>query len=1143
MALELPMEHIGHGIRRFNSTPRHHDTVAPLFSEAGRFVDLCVARRRLCLLRRCFAKHGLLPHGQMRVQQALIKQRFQRPRVREPLLPAKATRADLGRNRWALEDVAKGPEVALLRGLSEHTFSSGLVPAERGDASLALDQLGSEALGDAGLRLAERLAERCRQHARRIFSAELRLEQGLLARLQRPPAADLAQNPLGAQRGYGYWAPHVDQANVKDYDISAILYLSTFQEHFNGGEFAFNDEDADSCTINWFREWPAEALYSVAKQQLSVNQVQLPNFEGSVKLFQVMHMSVETASKQFLDRNKRHVYITPTSYLELLNSFINVLSTKRKQVGTQQKRYKVGLEKIGDAEAQVSGLQQTLVEKKPVLEKTQKEVEEMMKVIEVDKAAAQEVSTKVAKEEAEAKAKAQATQAIKDDAQKDLDEALPALDTAVACLKKLKADHIREVKVLPNPPAGVRLACEAVCVMFQLKPVKKNDPNTPGKKIDDFWETSQKEILQDAKALLDRLFNFDKDNIPDKVIQTITPYMEREDFDPAAIKKASVACEALCLWVGAMYKYHFVAKAVEPKRQLLREAEADLAECMAKLEAAQEALREVHDKIKKLEADYHAGIAKQESLQHDMAVCEIKLERAHKLIGGLGGEKARWGDNVVKLTEQLQLLPGDCIIAAGMVSYAGPFTSEYRANFEHEWLKELDKEFIAHNEECNMRSVLGEPVKIQQWVVYSLPNDALSIENAIIIDRSRRWPLMIDPQRQANKYIKNMGKDIETGFDVCKMSETNFLRVLELGIQFGKWILLENIGLSLDPALEPILQQQKVRDGSGYTIKLGDKSINYADTFKFFLTTTLPNPHYSPETSVKVTLLNFAITPTGLEDQMLGIVVAKERPDLEEQKSQLVKDNAKMNFQLKEIEDEILHLLSASEGDVLEDDTLVDKVTASKSVSLEISEKQEVAKVTEVDIDNARESYRPVAYRTAVLFFGIVELANIDPMYQYSLQWFQQLFQLAVDQSPKADVLEERLEILQDFFTESLYQNVCRGLFEKDKTLFSFALCIRIMKGDKRVDDAELRYLLVGPTADLLEQGPAMPAEWVGPQRWNEILTVSKLPAFKGFANFMASNLEEFKQIYDSVEAEKATGRNTMENSVVASAKANHLAA
>ena len=218
-----------------------------------------------------------------------------------------------------------------------------------------------------------------------------------------------------------------------------------------------------------------------------------------------------------------------------------------------------------------------------------------------------------------------------------------------------------------------------------------------------------------------------------------------------------------------------------------------------------------------------------------------------------------------------------------------------------------------------MRSVLGEPVKIQQWVVASLPNDALSIENGIIIDRSRRWPLMIDPQRQANKYIKNLGRDNESGIEVCKMSEKTMLKKVELGIQFGQWVLLENIGITLDPALEPVLQQQKVRDGSGFTIKLGDKSIAYLDTFKLFMTTALPNPHYSPETSVKVTLLNFAITPIGLEDQMLGIVVARERPDLEEQKNQLVVQNAKMNKTLKEIEDDILRLLATSEGDVLED--------------------------------------------------------------------------------------------------------------------------------------------------------------------------------------------------------------------------------
>jgi len=504
-----------------------------------------------------------------------------------------------------------------------------------------------------------------------------------------------------------------------------------------------------------------------------------------------------------------------------------------------------------------------------------------------------------------------------------------------------------------------------------------------------------------------------------------------------------------------------------------------------------------------------------------MTLCELKLVRAHKLIGGLGGEKARWGQNVVDLTAQLSLLPGDCIIAAGMVSYVGPFTSAFRVECEENWRAELVELGIGHNEGCNMSTVLGEPVKIQQWVVCSLPNDALSIENGIIIDRSRRWPLMIDPQRQANKYIKNMGKDTETGIDICKLSEKNFLRTLELGIQFGKWILLENIGLTLDPALEPVLGQQKVKDGSGYIIKLGDKSITYTETFKFFMTTTLPNPHYSPETSVKVTLLNFAITPGGLEDQMLGITVAKERPDLEEQKNELVVQNAKMNKTLKEIEDDILRLLATSEGDVLEDDTLVDKVTDSKKVSDEINEKKEVAKVTEVNIDVAREGYRTVAYRSAVLFFCIVELSNIDPMYQYSLQWFQKLFTISIDNAPKSEDLAQRLEILKDFFTEALYQSICRGLFEKDKVLFSFALCARILKGDNKMDDGQLRYLLVGPTADLVENGPAVPADWMGKPRWNELLTMSQLPSFKGLDTYVQENIGEFEKIYNSVEADK----------------------
>jgi dynein heavy chain len=135
-----------------------------------------------------------------------------------------------------------------------------------------------------------------------------------------------------------------------------------------------------------------------------------------------------------------------------------------------------------------------------------------------------------------------------------------------------------------------------------------------------------------------------------------------------------------------------------------------------------------------------------------------------------------------------------------------------------------------------------------------------------MIDKSRRWPLMIDPQSQANKYIKNLGKDHPEGIDIMKVSDPNLMRTLEMAIQFGKWVLLESVGVNLDPSLEPILLQQVVKQGSSYMIQIGDKNLSYNETFKFFMTTTLPNPHYSPETSVKVTIINFAITPQGLEE-------------------------------------------------------------------------------------------------------------------------------------------------------------------------------------------------------------------------------------------------------------------------------------
>ncbi|VDP91463.1 unnamed protein product [Echinostoma caproni] len=252
-----------------------------------------------------------------------------------------------------------------------------------------------------------------------------------------------------------------------------------------------------------------------------------------------------------------------------------------------------------------------------------------------------------------------------------------------------------------------------------------------------------------------------------------------------------------------------------------------------------------------------------------------------------------------------------------------------------------------------------------------------------------------------------MEKDNKLG--VVKLSDANYLRTLENAIQFGFPVLMENVGEELDPVLEPILQRLIFKSQGSYYMRLGDNVIEYNANFRFYITTRLRNPHYLPEVSVKVCLLNFMITPLGLEDQLLGIVTAEEKPELEATKNELIVTSADNKRQLKELEDKILEVLSASQGNILENETAINVLSSSKKLSEEITEKQVIAESTQLEIDAARNAYRPVAEHGSLLFFCISDLSNIDPMYQYSLTWFINLFLSTVSSVliPDTDVKEQ----------------------------------------------------------------------------------------------------------------------------------------
>uniref|UniRef100_H2ZME5 AAA+ ATPase domain-containing protein n=1 Tax=Ciona savignyi TaxID=51511 RepID=H2ZME5_CIOSA len=616
-------------------------------------------------------------------------------------------------------------------------------------------------------------------------------------------------------------------------------------------------------------------------------------------------------------------------------------------------------------------------------------------------------------------------------------------------------------------------------------------------------------MLSDMK-FLDSLKTYDKDNIPAAVIKKIREkYVPNPEFNPATIKNVSSACEGLCKWVKAMEVYERVAKVVAPKKIKLAEAEGELAVQMKKLNAKRAELKEVLDKVEALQAEFDAMNNKKMDLENNIDICSKKLDRAEKLISGLGGEKDRWTEAAETLGIKLKNLTGDVLMSSGTVAYMGPFTVDFRNDCLEKWQSACKSVEIPCSDDFLLNYTLGDPVQIRDWQIAGLPVDSFSVDNGIIVNNSRRWPLMIDPQGQANKWIKNMEKDNKIA--ALKLSDPTYIRSMENCIQFGYPVLLENIGEEIDAILETVLLKQTYKQQGVEYIKLGDNTIEYSRDFKLYMTTSLRNPHYLPEISVKVCLVNFMITPLGLQDQLLGIVAAKEKPELEQKKNELILEGAENKRQLKTIEDKILKVLSSSEGNILEDETAIQILSSSKTLSEEISAKQEIAS----QIDETRNGYKPVSVHSAVLFFCISDLANIEPMYQYSLTWFINLYLMSIQNSEKSDELSERIDNLNDHFTISIYNNVCRSLFEKDKLLFSFVLTVALQSSAGKIDDSVWRFFLTGGVA--LENPHPNPApEWLQDKAWSEIVRASNLKNLNGLMDHFRTNIKAWQIVYDS---------------------------
>ncbi|XP_044777260.1 dynein axonemal heavy chain 10 isoform X1 [Neomonachus schauinslandi] len=828
--------------------------------------------------------------------------------------------------------------------------------------------------------------------------------------------------------------------------------------------------------IDWFMPWPSQALHAVAKSFLGTNpMIPVENTDSVVEHVVLVHKSVGEFSKQFLQKLRRSNYVTPKNYLDFINTYSKLLDEKTQYNIAQCKRLEGGLDKLKEATIQLDELNQKLAVQKVVLAEKSAACEALLEEIATNTAIAEE-KKKLAEEKAmEIEEQNKIIAVEKAEAEMALAEVMPILEAAKLELQKLDKSDVTEIRSFAKPPKQVQTVCECILIMKGYKELN--------------WKTA-KGMMSDPNFLRS-LMEIDFDSITPSQVKNIRGLLKTLNTTTEEMEAVSKAGLGMLKFVEAVMGYCDVFREIKPKREKVARLERNFYLTKRELERIQNELAAIQRELEALGAKYEAAILEKQMLQEEAEIMERRLIAADKLISGLGSENIRWLNDLDELRHRRVKLLGDCLLCAAFLSYEGAFTWEFRDQMVNQvWQNDLLEREVPLSQPFRLENLLTDDVEISRWGSQGLPPDELSVQNGILTTRASRFPLCIDPQQQALNWIKR--KEEKNNLRVASFNDPDFLKQLEMSIKYGTPFLFHDVDEYIDPVIDNVLEKNiKVVQGRQFII-LGDKEVDYDSNFRLYLNTKLANPRYTPSVFGKAMVINYTVTLKGLEDQLLSVLVASERRELEEQREHLIQETSENKNLLKDLEDSLLRELATSTGNMLDNVELVQTLEETKSKATEVSEKLKLAEKTALDIDRLRDGYRPAARRGAILFFVLSEMALVNAMYQYSLIAFLEVFGLSLKKSLPDSILMKRLRNIMDTLTFNIYNYGCTGLFERHKLLFSFNMTIKIEQAEGRVPQEELDFFLKG-NISLEKSQRKKPCAWLSDQGWEDIMLLSEM--------------------------------------------------
>ncbi|KAF2488243.1 dynein heavy chain, N-terminal region 2-domain-containing protein [Neohortaea acidophila] len=791
------------------------------------------------------------------------------------------------------------------------------------------------------------------------------------------------------------------------------------------------------CVLNWFGDWSDQALYQVAYEltqsvdidhsnysapdslPVEFDQLEMPlsHRDAVVNAMVHVHHSLRHFNRRLQRQQSKTTYLTPRQFLDFVAQFVKLFNEKRDDLEEQQRHLNVGLDKLRETFDKVSELRKSLDEKKLDLQKKNTEANDKLQKMVADEQEAKqqqatslEIQSKLKKQEDDISTR-------KEIVLEDLAKAEPAVEQAKLSVQNIKRQHLTEVRSMQNPPAGVKLAMEAVCTLLGHKTVD--------------WKSIVSIVRRED--FIASILNYDNERqmTPQHRKKMQHEYLSNEDFTFERVNRASKACGPLVQWVEAQVNFSEILDRVGPLQEEVTHLENEALDTRANAKMIENTLKELDQRIATYKSEYASLISQTEAIKTEMSRVQSKVDRSMRLLHSLSSERGRWEEGSRTFQIQMETIVGDVFLASAFLAYGGLYDQQYRRAMLEDWSLHLSASGIVFKSQNSLTEYLSTADERQQWHENTLPVDELCTENAIMLKRYNRYPLIIDPSGRVTDFLQNESKDRR--LTVTSFLDNSFVKQLESALRFGNPILIQDAE-HMDPILNHVLNKEYQRTGGRVLIQLGRQEIDFSPAFKLYLSTRDPSARFAPDICSRATFVNFTVTQSSLKTQTLNEVLKSERPDVDERRSNLLKLQGEFTQRLRRLERRLLQALNESHGNILDDEKVIQTLETLKEEAAEITSKAAETEGVMTDVTNIMATYDKIAQSCSAIFAVLEQLYHVNHFYQFSLQYFVDIFEAVLrtaKASPERDGKRRVDAIVQDLFRKA-FKETSASLLQKD---------------------------------------------------------------------------------------------------------------